>query len=155
MTDTEPEVPPSTDHPQKGGEKILKVRPHPLTKKISALDVVHRSEEAEDHIEELGDVSGRIEATRTSLVPNSSSDAHLQDRKNYAPLDGGYGWVVVFGCFLMHVINVGLIKSFGIIFVDLREKFNASSYDTSWIYSLFLVCSTWFGKHTNFPPQVE
>ncbi|KAI1719337.1 major facilitator superfamily domain-containing protein [Ditylenchus destructor] len=53
-----------------------------------------------------------------------------------AALDGGYGWVVVGGAFLIHVIADGFVYSFGIIEEELIEKFEASHAKASIIVSL-------------------
>ncbi|KAI1720813.1 major facilitator superfamily domain-containing protein [Ditylenchus destructor] len=53
-----------------------------------------------------------------------------------AALDGGYGWVVVAGAFLIHVIADGFVYSFGIIEEELIEKFGASHAQASIIVSL-------------------
>jgi MFS family permease len=51
-------------------------------------------------------------------------------------LDGGYGWVVVFGSFLIHVFADGFVYSFGVIAESLVKEFNASNAETSVILSL-------------------
>ncbi|ELT94270.1 hypothetical protein CAPTEDRAFT_88737, partial [Capitella teleta] len=47
------------------------------------------------------------------------------------PPDGGYGWVVVVGCMLGHVLVVGTARGFGIFYVALIEKFQMSAAATS------------------------
>ncbi|CAD5234437.1 unnamed protein product [Bursaphelenchus xylophilus] len=51
-------------------------------------------------------------------------------------LDGGYGWVVVFGSFMIHVFADGFVYSFGVIAESLVQEFNASNAETSVILSL-------------------
>ena len=41
------------------------------------------------------------------------------------PPDGGWGWAVVFGCFMIHVIADGISYSFGVFLPPLLEYFEA------------------------------
>ncbi|XP_055328713.1 monocarboxylate transporter 12-like [Paramacrobiotus metropolitanus] len=128
--------------------QILRVRPAQVSAKLLGHNTV---QEHDEFIEEIADpTSTSRQDVRTSSPMHRPSDVQLPHKATTNALDGGYGWVVVFGCFLMHVINVGLIKAFGIIFVSLREQFGASNADVSWIYALFLVCSTWFAPLASF-----
>uniref|UniRef100_A0AC34QBI6 Major facilitator superfamily (MFS) profile domain-containing protein n=1 Tax=Panagrolaimus sp. JU765 TaxID=591449 RepID=A0AC34QBI6_9BILA len=51
-------------------------------------------------------------------------------------LDGGYGWVVVLGSFLIHVFADGFVYSFGVIAESLVKEFNATNAETSTVLSL-------------------
>lgn len=61
----------------------------------------------------------------------------------YVPPDGGWGWLVLVGSVLVSLLIPGTIKSFGILFVEFLEVFNASPVAASWIPALtyFLYCS--------------
>lgn len=48
----------------------------------------------------------------------------------------GYGWVIVLSCFLMVMIMDGLLNAFGIIYVEVIDKFGASSSQVTWILSI-------------------
>ncbi|PZC72331.1 hypothetical protein B5X24_HaOG211309 [Helicoverpa armigera] len=51
-----------------------------------------------------------------------------------APPDGGYGWVVVFGAFMVQFWVAGLFKSYGVLYVEIMETFPDSSESVaSWI----------------------
>lgn len=53
---------------------------------------------------------------------------------NHEPLDGGYGWVVVFGAFFVQFWVAGLVKSYGVLYVEVMETFTDSSASVaSWI----------------------
>lgn len=54
------------------------------------------------------------------------------------PLDGGYGWVVVFCSFIMHAVCDGASFCFGIIFVMIQKSFQASRVASILAASLFL-----------------
>ncbi|XP_015598462.1 monocarboxylate transporter 12 [Cephus cinctus] len=50
------------------------------------------------------------------------------------PLDGGYGWVIVFGAFFVQFWVAGLVKSYGVLYVEIMETFRDSSASVaSWI----------------------
>ncbi|CAH1782265.1 unnamed protein product, partial [Owenia fusiformis] len=67
---------------------------------------------------------------------NESPDVDSKDNRRGIPIDKGWGWVCVFACFMMHVIIVGIGKSFGILFIPFAEKFGSSSRETAWITAL-------------------
>ncbi|XP_046558269.1 monocarboxylate transporter 14-like [Haliotis rubra] len=50
--------------------------------------------------------------------------------------DAGWAWVCVVGSFYIHFIVIGLMQSFGVIYVELLDQFNSSRGETAWIGSL-------------------
>lgn len=54
------------------------------------------------------------------------------------PPDGGWGWLVVFGSFMIHVFADGVTYSFGVMFSELMRYFNTSKGFTSWIASIMV-----------------
>ena len=58
------------------------------------------------------------------------------------PPDGGWGWVIVFSSFMIHVIADGVAYSFGIFYIEFLDYFRAGKGETGWIGSL-LVGITW------------
>jgi len=54
--------------------------------------------------------------------------------------DGGYGWAVIFGCFILSFWNVGTIYSWGIIQAALFEEKLSSPSTLSFIGSLASAC---------------
>ncbi|XP_067672583.1 monocarboxylate transporter 12-like [Haliotis asinina] len=52
-------------------------------------------------------------------------------------LDGGWGWVVLVGCFTINFISDGCAYSFGVLYTELLDSFNESKSKTSWVGSLF------------------
>ncbi|KAK2181987.1 hypothetical protein NP493_372g02034 [Ridgeia piscesae] len=55
----------------------------------------------------------------------------LENRKR--ALDGGWGWMCVFGCTLMHFLIGGYGRSYGLIYLQLRKHFNSSAALTAWV----------------------
>ena len=56
--------------------------------------------------------------------------------------DGGWGWVVVFGSFMIHVIADGVAYSFGVLYIEFLDYFKESRSVTGWVGSL-MVGITW------------
>jgi len=76
------------------------------------------------------------------LHPTAIIDDHVTKgeevvitEKFQAP-DGGWGWMCVLGCSIVHLILGGIGKSFGLIHVALTESLDASDFAVSWINSI-------------------
>lgn len=54
------------------------------------------------------------------------------------PPDGGWGWVVVFSSFMIHVILDGVTYTFGIFYMELLRHFKESRGTTSWVASIMV-----------------
>ncbi|XP_061446275.1 monocarboxylate transporter 13-like [Rhineura floridana] len=52
------------------------------------------------------------------------------------PPDGGWGWVIVLASFMQSALVFGVIRSFGVFFVEFMEYFEEPSSATSWISSI-------------------
>ncbi|XP_046677004.1 monocarboxylate transporter 12 [Homalodisca vitripennis] len=52
------------------------------------------------------------------------------------PPDGGWGWVVVFASFMIHIVNDGVTYTFGLFLVEFRSYFNEGAGATAWISSI-------------------
>ncbi|XP_058806582.1 monocarboxylate transporter 13 [Phymastichus coffea] len=58
------------------------------------------------------------------------------------PPDGGWGWVVVFASFMIHVITDGVTYSYGVFHVEFVNYFETTEQAASWVAS-FLVGVTY------------
>ncbi|XP_053682385.1 monocarboxylate transporter 12-B [Sabethes cyaneus] len=58
------------------------------------------------------------------------------DDYELVPPDGGWGWLVLAGSMLVNILVPGTIKSFGVLFVEFLEAFQASPSAAAWIPAL-------------------
>ncbi|KAM8721692.1 hypothetical protein ACLKA7_007548 [Drosophila subpalustris] len=54
------------------------------------------------------------------------------------PPDGGWGWVVVFGSFMIHIVTDGMTYSFGLFYDEFLTYFNEGKGYTAWIASIMV-----------------
>lgn len=55
--------------------------------------------------------------------------------------DGGWGWMVCLGTFIVAFIVEGTTAAFGVLIKPIQEEFQASKSSTTWVASLsFGVC---------------
>lgn len=70
-----------------------------------------------------------------------------QDEGVIVPPDGGYGWAIVFGAFLVQFWVAGLVKSYGVLYVEVMETFSDSSASVaSWIPAILSCLCLALGK---------
>ncbi|XP_041853144.1 monocarboxylate transporter 13 isoform X2 [Melanotaenia boesemani] len=50
--------------------------------------------------------------------------------------DGGYAWFILLSCFLVFGLTFGVIKAFGVFYVDIHQYFETTAAGTSWITSI-------------------
>ncbi|XP_040894793.1 monocarboxylate transporter 2 [Toxotes jaculatrix] len=51
-------------------------------------------------------------------------------------LDGGYAWFISLSCFLVFGLTFGVIKAFGVFYVEIHQYFETTATETSWITSI-------------------
>ncbi|KAJ2941898.1 hypothetical protein O0L34_g10714 [Tuta absoluta] len=103
----------------------------PLASQVGAyLSAMSPTEQEEDSLLTLSSVTARpLLAASRKLRPQPDSSAD-----STAPPDGGYGWVVVLGAFMVQFWVAGLFKSYGVLYVEIMETFPDSSESmASWI----------------------
>lgn len=64
------------------------------------------------------------------------------------PPDGGWGWMVVFASFMIHIIADGVTYTFGIFFVELANYYGEGRGATSWIASILVGMTLSCGRYT-------
>lgn len=62
------------------------------------------------------------------------------------PPDGGFGWLVLAGSMLVNLLVPGTVKSFGVLFMEFLEAFDASPSSALWIPALCYFLYSSLGK---------
>ncbi|KAJ0182023.1 hypothetical protein K1T71_002745 [Dendrolimus kikuchii] len=80
------------------------------------------------------------------VVKNSKNGngAHMQEslaersESPAPPPDGGWGWMVVFASFMIHIVTDGMTYSFGVFFTEFLFYFQEGHGKTAWIVSILV-----------------
>lgn len=88
--------------------------------------------------------NGTVMATRKNHHEAINSSGHNEggssdesdDGYEMVPPDGGWGWLVLAGSMLVNILVPGTIKSFGVLFVEFLEAFQAAPSAAAWIPAL-------------------
>ncbi|XP_059222022.1 monocarboxylate transporter 9 isoform X2 [Stomoxys calcitrans] len=75
-----------------------------------------------------------IRDTRAGLLSSRPKETNIE--YDLVPPDGGWGWLVLAGSMMVNILIPGTIKSFGVLFVEFLEAFNASPATAAWIPAL-------------------
>lgn len=97
----------------------------------------------------MNDVLKFIEMEKNQKDSHNSSETnstHSQQTTDTAAPDGGWGWLVCLGSFVINFILDGTMFSFGVMLLTLLEYFGESKAKTSWIGSVLLGLSMILGK---------
>uniref|UniRef100_A0A1B0DG30 Major facilitator superfamily (MFS) profile domain-containing protein n=1 Tax=Phlebotomus papatasi TaxID=29031 RepID=A0A1B0DG30_PHLPP len=83
---------------------------------------------------------------KITILPEEDEEKHEREKMTESamenaeyelvPPDGGWGWLVLAGSMLVNILIPGTIKSFGVLFVEFLETFNASPATAAWIPAL-------------------
>ncbi|XP_069108268.1 monocarboxylate transporter 12-like [Argopecten irradians] len=68
-----------------------------------------------------------------SPVANGRGDNSHEEEEDDFPTEGCWGWVIVFGSLMIHIILFGIEKSSGIFFLKFDEKFQQPASVTAWV----------------------
>ncbi|XP_017480252.1 PREDICTED: monocarboxylate transporter 12-B-like isoform X2 [Rhagoletis zephyria] len=74
---------------------------------------------------------------RKNKTTNGNCDL-VEDVLTPVPPDGGWGWMVVFGSFMIHIITDGMTYSFGLFYNEFLSYFNEGKGYTAWIVSIMV-----------------
>lgn len=69
------------------------------------------------------DSSGKAQRVRPAVAPAAAPD-------------GGYSWFILLSCFQVFGLTFGVIKSFGVFYVEIHQYFETTATGTSWITSV-------------------
>jgi hypothetical protein len=75
------------------------------------------------------------------------------DEYEMVPPDGGWGWLVLAGSVLVNILVPGTVKSFGVLFVEFLEVFNATPAAAAWIPALCYFLYSSLGQPHNSPSK--
>lgn len=50
--------------------------------------------------------------------------------------DGGYAWFIVLACFTVFGLTFGVVKSFGVFYVEIQHHFSTTATTASWVTSI-------------------
>ena len=89
------------------------------------------------------------EKEEKKTVSNTSENEISGENKVVIP-DGGWGWMVVFGSFMIHVIADGITYSLGIFYSEWVQYFRSSKGTTAWVGSLVPATTYLVGKYKTF-----
>ncbi|ROJ78898.1 Monocarboxylate transporter 12 [Anabarilius grahami] len=78
---------------------------------------------------------------RGSILSNRSLEMSEKNPHSAATPDGGWGWMIVAGCFLTTVCTRAVTRCVSIFFVEFQSYFSRDYSATAWIHSL-LDCTT-------------
>jgi len=85
------------------------------------------------------DIPAKASPPREKPPPPPVEETNLEPVSTTAPPpDGGWGWVVVFASFMIHIIADGITYSFGVFLVELIAKFDADRGAASLIPSILV-----------------
>ncbi|XP_029171868.1 monocarboxylate transporter 9 [Nylanderia fulva] len=81
-------------------------------------------------------VSQDSDNNKEHLNGTNKPEKHVKVVEELIPPDGGWGWLVLLASVMVNLLIPGTIKSFGVLFVEFLDVFDASPAAAAWIPSL-------------------
>ncbi|XP_015434373.1 PREDICTED: monocarboxylate transporter 12 [Dufourea novaeangliae] len=82
-------------------------------------------------------VSQHTEKEKNSNLNGTNKQVkHVTAQEDLVPPDGGWGWLVLLASVMVNLLIPGTVKSFGVLFVEFLEVFDASPAAAAWIPAL-------------------
>ncbi|CAG9785957.1 unnamed protein product [Diatraea saccharalis] len=100
---------------------------------------VNNEDESKFLVNNINNNSKAIEVTINDSECDDVEELDVSLKENDIGIpDGGWGWVVVLSSFIISMIADGISFSFGLLYIEFLEEFQASKSTTAWIGSLFI-----------------
>ncbi|KAK3796025.1 hypothetical protein RRG08_013331 [Elysia crispata] len=114
---------------------------------IQGKDQESKEEEVLYLVQDQGDELDGITKDSTPPVPTKLDDAREKDTVDVEEevVDSAFGWVIVAGGFLTQMVNVGLMRTDGIYFLQFRSRFRESAQLTAWPGAMSLTIQSFMG----------
>ncbi|CAO1392089.1 unnamed protein product [Diamesa serratosioi] len=71
-------------------------------------------------------------------VSKKRQDGNELEEVKIVPPDGGWGWIVVFASFMIHIVTDGVTYTLGIFYVEFLDYFKSGKAETAWIASILV-----------------
>lgn len=90
-------------------------------------------------------------AVHSGLFTKLQKQHTIEDNNwELVPPDGGWGWLVLAGSMLVNVLVPGTVKSFGVLFIEFLEAFDASPSAALWIPAICYFLYSSLGEFSKF-----
>jgi len=87
-----------------------------------------------------------VNSHENSMMNVSSQHHHTLVAKDS---DGGWGWVIVMGVFVVRLLLGGVIVSLSLLYLEFVDMFHASRAVAGWIGSLHIFMNHFFGNNNS------
>ena len=81
-------------------------------------------------------------ANKPSVLATSNEGGRVHSKP--AP-DGGWGWMCVLGLAVNFMVYSAIVRSFGITYLQLLDRFHSSPTETAWVGAVNMACTGLFG----------